>query len=76
MSSNAPAVNLAAATRLRGIRKAVQSFVLPEVQSAAYDIAVYAEDVGDLIGFGERRNELHFNILPEGKIPDYLCTIT
>ena len=31
---------------------------------------------GDLIGFGERRNELHSNILPEGKIPDYLCTIT
>ena len=31
---------------------------------------------GDLIGFGERRNELHFSILPEGKIPDYLCTIT
>ena len=82
---------------------------MPEVQSAAYGIAVYAEDVcesferkafggqqnrrsalplavrfglvmygfqGDLTGFGERRNELHAAILPEGKIPDYLCMIT
>ena len=103
------AVNLAEAARFRGIRKAVQPTLLPEVQSAAYGIAVYAEDVGelferktfgrqqnrmsalplavrfglvmqgfqgDLIGFGERRNELHSNILPEGKIPDYLCMIT
>ena len=109
MSSNAPAVNLAEATRLRGIREAVQPTLLPEVQPAAHGIAVYAEDVcelferktfggqqnrmsalplavrfgrvmhgfqGDLISFGERRNELHSTILPEGKIPDYLCMIT
>ena len=109
MSSNVPAVNPAVATRLRGIREAVQPTLLLEVQPAAHGIAVYAENVGelferktfggqqnrmsalplavrfgrvihgfqgDLIGFGERRNELHSTILPEGKIPDYLCTIT
>ena len=48
MPSNAPAINLAGATRLRGIRKAVQSFVLPEVQPAAHGIAVYAENASEL----------------------------
>ena len=61
MPSNAPAINLAGATRLRGIRKAVQSFVLPEVQPATYGIAVYAEDVCELFerkAFGGQQNRM------------------